>query len=323
MFVKRNYKKLGLLGEGANGKVYLVEDSDELQFALKEYALDGKIDDEIRIHYDAEKSLHEKVLSNNVVKLYDFWEEEGKLCLLFEYCEYGCLKHHMTEEGQFPLRKTLKVGICILNALSSLHKENIIHRDVKPHNILQARKGVLKLADMGLARIDGQSKAECPHGTVAYISPEQFLDYDNVDERSDIYSVGATLYHLYTGKEVYKGESLKDTLDSHQNCIVPNMRDLRPDCPLSFNHIFRKMIAKNPADRYQTADEAKRDLEKVLSGISTIHELPSIQDFKSQVDIGTSIGSIPNNEEQRQKKIIIATMLVSVIVVLVLILSNK
>ncbi|MCH2205403.1 MAG: serine/threonine protein kinase [Lentisphaerales bacterium] len=318
----KDLKKLGLLGEGAYAKVFLVEDPQGIQFALKEYSLNVAKADEQRAYFKAESVIYGKELSNNVVKLYEFWEEENKLCLLFEYCEYGCLKHQLREKGPFNLRKTLKVGICTLNALASLHKENIVHRDVKPNNILQGRKGILKLADLGLAKVDGLPDAKCPHGSVAYISPEQYLNYNNVDFRSDIYSVGATLYHLYTGKEVYSGKDLSDILDSHQNCVIPNIRDLRPDCPLSFNHIIRKMISKNPADRYQSAEEAFTDLSRVLEGISTIHELPSIKKFKEEVNIQENIETIPDIalvEEERNNQIALIVILLSVVIVLCLI----
>ena len=242
------------------------------------------------------------------------------------------MKHQLEEKGTFDLRRTLKTGISILNALESLHKENIIHRDIKPHNILQGRKGVLKLSDLGLAKVEGNEKLKCPHGSVAYMSPEQYLDYNNVDHRSDIYSLGATLFQLYTGKELYKGKDLDDILDSHQNMIVPNLRELKPDCPLSFNHIFRKMVAKRSANRYQSAAEARDDLQKVFEGISTIHELPSIQNFKDKVDEESRKLQPPEIEQsqesletegKRQKNIMIGAVLVSVIFVLGLILFSK
>lgn len=325
-------KKIGLLGEGAYAKVYLAEDSNGIQFALKEYPRDSKNEEELRIYFKAEASIYEKELSNNVVKLYDMWEEEKKLCLLFEYCEYGCMKHQLKEKGRFDLRRTLKAGISVLNALESLHKEGIIHRDIKPHNILQGRKGVLKLADLGLAKVEGNKELKHARGSVAYISPEQYRDYNNVDERSDIYSLGATLFQLYTGKELYTGKDLDDILDSHQNCIVPNLREIRSDCPLSFNHALRKMVAKKPADRYQTAAEARKDLEKIFKGSETIHELPSIQDFKEKVDEDSRKLNPPNEksidspnmedllkEELRQKKLMIMTLVLSVVIVLGLI----
>ena len=325
-------KKIGLLGEGAYARIYLAEDSSGLKFALKEYSLDKGNEEELRIYHKAESAIYQKELSNNVVKLYGLWEENKKLCLLFEYCEYGCMKHQLKEKGPFDLRRTLKVGISVLNALESLHGENIIHRDIKPHNILQGRNGVLKLADLGLAKIEGNKELKHAHGSVAYISPEQYLDYNNVDERSDIYSLGATLFQLYTGKELYTGKDLDDILDSHQNCIVPNLRQFRSDCPLSFNHVLRKMVAKKPADRYQTALEARKDLEKIFEGSKTIRELPSIQTFKEKVDEDSRKLSPPNEKQDesqdianlqrqdlRQKKVIIASLVISVVLVLSLI----
>lgn len=321
-------KKIGLLGEGAYARVYLAENSSGIKFALKKYSFDKGHEEELRVYFKAESAIYEKELSNNVVKLYDMWEEEKKLCLLFEYCEYGCMKHQLEEKGPFDLRQTLKAGISVLNALESLHKENIIHRDIKPHNILQGRKGVLKLADLGLAKVEGNKELKHSHGSVAYISPEQYLDYNNVDERSDIYSLGATLFQLYTGKELYTGKDLNDILDSHQNCIVPNLREIRSDCPLSFNHALRKMVAKKPGDRYQTAAEARKDLEKIFKGSETIHELPSIKEFKEKVDedsrkltppLEEQIDSPNMQEEQRQKKLMVMTLVVSVVIVLSLI----
>lgn len=200
-----------------------------------------------------------------------------------ELCQHGCLKSQLKTIGPFSLERTIMSGLSILDGLEAIHQAGFLHRDLKPDNILQGDDGILKIADMGLAKGTDFENKYC-QGTVAYMSPEQHKDYNNTDERSDIYSVGATLYYIYTGEEFFSGNSIEDILDSHKNCIIPSLKDSRPDCSLTFNHVVRKMIAKKPADRYQNVNEARLDLEAVLNGVQGINELPSIQNIKVLAD---------------------------------------
>ena len=307
----QDFKKKAVIGEGSHAQVFLVENDQGEQRALKVYKPTKDKYEEMKRNFLVEASTLLKVSSPNIVKLYDFSVEEDSFNLLMEYCPYGSLKFHLEDKGAYNLNRSIKAGISMLRALSELHSNNIVHRDVKPDNILQGENGTLKLADLGLARDEEDLLDHCPRGTVAYMSPEQYTDFNNVDERSDIYSLGATLFHLYTGRELFESESIEDVLESHALETTPALTEFVIDCPQSFNYVVRKMISKNPADRYQTAEEALADMQSCLDGAILINELPSIMNFKELANSTAEMEAIqfapsPTEEKKTNKALPIA-----------------
>ena len=309
----QEYKKKAVIGEGSHAQVFLVENDQGVKRALKVYKPEPGKYEEMKKNFLIEASALLKVNSPNIVKLYDFSVEEDRFNLLMEFCPYGSLKFHLKDKGTFNLSKSIKAGISILRALVEMHSNKIIHRDIKPDNILQGEGGTLKLADFGLARDEEDLLDHCPRGTVAYMSPEQYTDFNNVDERSDIYSLGATLFHLYTGRELFESESIEDILESHALETTPALTEHVADCPQSFNYVIRKMISKNPADRYQSASTALEDFQACLDGAENINQLPSILKFKELADSSTSIPA-QSLESNSNKKLILALIAAIVLI---------
>ena len=313
----QEYKKKAVVGEGSHAQVFLVENDQGEQRALKVYKPTKDKYEDMKKNFLIEASTLLKVNSPNIVKLYDFSVEEDRFNLLMEFCPYGSFKFHLEDKGSFDLRKTLKAGISLLRALIELHSNNIIHRDIKPDNILQGNGGTIKLADLGLARDEEDLLDHCPRGTVAYMSPEQYTDFNNVDERSDIYSLGATLFHLYTGRELFESEKLEDILESHALETTPAVTEFVNDCPQSFNYVIRKMISKNPADRYQTAEENLADMQACHNGVLNLNELPSILDVKEFANSTAEIEAVTliQNEEKGKSKLPLNILLIVIILI--------
>ncbi len=235
-----------------------------------------------------------KLTHPNIVTAYDASEHEGIHYLVMEYVEGKDLARVIKERGPLEVKQALD---CILQAAKGLayaHAQGVIHRDIKPGNLLLDKKGTVKVLDMGLARVALAPGADDPGserltqsgqvmGTCDYMAPEQADDTRKADHRSDIYSLGCALYRLLTGKAPYSGDSLVQILLAHQNTPIPSLRGARPDAPESVEAIFRKMMAKRPTDRYQSMAEVIADLEEWLGSSSRPPVAGPVQEPPSEV----------------------------------------
>ena len=212
----------------------------------------------------------------NIVTAYDADEAMGIHFLVMECVDGENLSALVHEHGAFPAQKGLA---CILQAARGLeyaHGQGIIHRDIKPSNLLLDKKGVIKILDMGLARVEatvfaaqGASDEACTDsghviGTVDYMSPEQGYDMRSTDHRTDIYSLGCTLYFLFTGCTMYQGGSMVQKVLAHRDKPTPSLRAACPDLPDGLEAVFQKMVAKRAKDRQQSMAEVIADLQGLV-----------------------------------------------------------
>lgn len=209
------------------------------------------------------------VLSHpNIVHIYDTGIEQGVFYLATEFIEGETLSQRLRREGKLPELEVLRIGREISNALSHAHARNVLHRDVKPENVMIAADGTVKLADLGLAKFlrDEQpiTAEGIAVGTPHYISPEQARALKDVDHRSDLYSLGATLFHLATGRLPYEGDNGAEVMKRHVFEAVPDPRSINPGLSQSMADTLTKLMAKNPAHRFQTADELAQHLDALL-----------------------------------------------------------
>ena len=245
----------------------------------------------------------------NIVTAYDSGDHENVKYLVMQFVDGGDLSELVKRKGPLPVDRAIGYILQTARGLSYAHSRGVIHRDIKPANLLLHKDGTVKVLDMGLARMDdagGELTAtEQVMGTVDYMSPEQASDTKNVDGRADIYALGCTLWFLLTGRKMYDGDTMIIRLMKHRDAPLPSLVKEREDIPWPLEQAFHRMIAKRPADRFQSMDEVITALtpyaesaDSVLSqggggGSSLLRnaEMASfMQAMGSGVGLGSSIG---------------------------------
>ncbi len=212
-----------------------------------------------------------KLSHPNIVAAYDADEAGGIHFLVMEYVEGNDLSALVKKHGPLSVAKAVNYVLQAARGLEFAHKKGVIHRDVKPGNLLLDAEGTVKILDMGLARLsaDGNAATQAEltgigavMGTVDYMAPEQALSTKHADARADIYGLGCTLYYLFTGKHAYEGDTLMAKLLAHREAPIPS---LRTDVPEQVQAVFTKMVARHVADRYQTMIEVVIALQQCSS----------------------------------------------------------
>lgn len=277
-----NYTILDKLGQGGMGMVLKAEHKRLKRLvALKVLSPAAlKTPDALkRFHREVEAAA--KLRHTNVVATDDADEARGIHFLVMEYVEGSDLSALVKKKGPLSVSQAVQ---CILQAARGLeyaHEQGVVHRDIKPANLLLDSKGTVKVLDMGLARIEGDSAAGSEltstgtvMGTVDYMAPEQALNTKTADARSDIYSLGISLWYLLTGKCAYDGETLMAKLLAHRDAPIPSLCAMRSDVPAPLEAVFQKMVAKQALDRYQSMTDVIRSLEAFQSESSSTSSPP-------------------------------------------------
>jgi serine/threonine-protein kinase len=206
----------------------------------------------------------------NIVGVLNVGEESGLPFLVMELVEGQSLQELLDARGSFPVSEALGLVLQILNALEMTFENRIVHRDIKPDNILIDSKGVAKLADLGLAKQAGSDLALTQTGAVMgspyYIAPEQAANSKAADPRADLYSLGCMLFHLLTGAPPYTGTTYVEVLLKHISGPLPDLARLGRDLPKGLAAVVLRLMAKSPADRYQTPQEVRAALLPFVAG---------------------------------------------------------
>lgn len=259
------------LGQGGMGAVYLAVDQNlKRQVALKILPREKAINPQLVKRFKAEAQNASQLTHDNIVAVYGAGEADGYLYIALEFID-GIDVHDLVERrGVLPVKRSIDIIKQVARALQHALDQGIVHRDIKPANLLIRRDGVVKLADMGLARaVDesmetGITRAGTTVGTVDYMSPEQARNSKSADVRSDIYSLGCTWYHMLTGGPPFSDGSLTNKLTAHAKQPPPDPRDKNPAVPEGVVAVMQRMLAKEPDERYQTPAELITDLEGAL-----------------------------------------------------------
>lgn len=214
----------------------------------------------------------------NIVMAYDADEAEAGHFLVMEFVSGSDLAACVEREGPFPLGRAVDCIIQAARGLAYAHAQDIVHRDVKPHNLLLDQSGVIKVTDLGLARLNHDSDSAAARaeltmaggviGTVDYMPPEQALDSTRLDHRADIYSLGCTLHYLLTGRPPYRGSTIMEILLKHRDGEIPRLSTLRPEVPAQLDELFQRMVAKTPETRVQQMSEVVAELETIAASLA-------------------------------------------------------
>jgi serine/threonine protein kinase len=277
------YRVLKLLGQGGMGAVYLAEHLRmKRKVALKVINSNflGAEQGLARFHKEVEAAA---ALSHpNIVQAYDA-DEAGKLhFFVMEYVEGTDVSAHLKTQGTLPIAQACGIIRQAALGLQHAHEAGMVHRDIKPHNLMLTKKGEVKILDFGLARFAKDSKGDgqltgtgVVMGTADYIAPEQTSDSRQVDIRADIYSLGCTLYQLLSGKVPFPTGSVIEKMIKHAIDQPPSLATLCPQLPDSLIRIVAKMMAKAPEQRYQTPEEVALALASFVTP-GTAESMPAL-----------------------------------------------
>jgi len=265
------YKLIAKVGQGGMGTVYKArQESLDKIVALKVLAPGLAKQNDFVERFIREAQASGQLNHPNIALGIDAGEADGYYYFAMEFVEGESLKAVLQREGKLDERRALEIALAMAKALGHAAEHSIVHRDVKPGNILLAADGTPKLVDLGLAkevRADHSiTQAGIPVGTPYYISPEQVRGEQQIDIRADIYALGGTLYHMVTGRVPFDGTTAAIVMTRHLNDPVPDPRDHTPELSDTVIAIINHCMAKNPDERYRTPAELCEDLEAALAG---------------------------------------------------------
>jgi eukaryotic-like serine/threonine-protein kinase len=261
------YRIVRKLGSGGMANVYLAEDEELGRRVAIKILNERYANDDLFIERFRREAKSAAALSHpNIVSVYDRGEAEGTYYIAMEVIEGRSLKELIMTRGPLPIAQALAYTHEMLEALRFAHRHGIIHRDIKPHNILIGER--LKVTDFGIARAGASQMTEAGSimGTAQYLSPEQARGAP-VTASSDLYSVGIVLYEMLTGKVPFTGDSAIEIAMKHLNDAPKPPSKIRPEIPDELDQVVLRALAKNPEDRYQSAEEFSEDLHRVEAGL--------------------------------------------------------
>ena len=278
------------IGGGGMGRVYLgVDTALDRKVALKVLPVQKTHDGTSVARFMNEAKSAARLNYEHIAQVYFAGEHNGIPFIAFEYVQGTNIRTYVEEHGVLPLPQAINYLLQISHALAHAATHQVIHRDVKPSNILITTGDRAKLIDMGLARLLSHANVDndltasgVTLGTFDYISPEQARDPRDADTRSDIYSLGCTFFYMLTGRPPFSDGTVLQKLLQHQGDTPPDVRDFQPYIPVQVSQIIQKMMAKDPRFRYQTASELVDDLTEAAKMIGL-----------RQVDSGSLIWQLP------------------------------
>ncbi len=265
--ISDRYQVIKSIGEGGMANVYLAYDTIlDRNVAVKVLRGDLANDEKFVRRFQREALAASSLSNPNIVEVYDVGEDNGEYYIVMEYIEGKHLKQLLKKRGKLTVSEAVDIVMQITDGLSVAHDSYIIHRDIKPQNIMILENGLVKITDFGIAMAMNSTQLTQTNsvmGSVHYLPPEQ-ASGKGATLQSDIYSIGILFYELLTGKLPFKGENAVEIALKHLKEPLPSVREEDPEIPQSVENIIIKATAKNPKNRYNDAREMHEDLKTCL-----------------------------------------------------------
>ncbi len=266
------YRLVSHIADGGMATVHLaIDERLGRRVAVKILRPDLARDAAFVLRFRREAQLAAGLSHPNIVAIHDFEERGGELFLVMEYVDGRTLRDRLTRDGAMSVREAVRVFSAVLAALAAAHRAGLVHRDVKPENVLLRPDGTVKVTDFGLARSVTSSTRTSTTGvllgTVSYLAPEQ-LDGDRADERSDVYAAGLILYELLTGQKAFSGSNPMHVAYQHVHGSVPLASDRVATVPLELDRLIGRATAKDPAERIADGATLQRELRAAVALLS-------------------------------------------------------
>ena len=290
--INDRYQIIRLIGEGGMANVYLAHDTIlDRDVAVKILRGDLAGDEKFVKKFQREAISASSLNHPNIVELYDVGEDNGQYFIVMEYVDGKTLKSLVKKRGALTLPEVIDIMLQLTSAIAHAHDSYIIHRDIKPQNVLILDNGMVKITDFGIATALNNhelTETNSVMGSVHYLPPEQ-ANGNGATVKSDIYSLGILMFELLTGKVPFKGDNAVEIAIKQMKTPIPSVRKYDEDIPQSVENVILRSCAKNPKNRYDSAREMHDDLKTVLS--------------KDRQDEDKWVYSYPENELEETKKL--------------------
>jgi serine/threonine protein kinase len=274
--IKGRYKLIDERGRGSFATVYVARDIENNHiYALKVMHIELSNDDELLARFQREAHILLNLSDPHIVRIVAYGEDNNMNYIVMDYIDGQNLKYFMLSDGPMEALRALKYARQIAEGLDTAYKQGVVHRDIKPQNILVNTRDMIKITDFGLARSKETvtlTQSNVFMGTAYYISPEQAESGRSADTRSDLYSVATVLFEMLANRPPFEGETAVDIVIKHMNENVPSVCRLRPDLPLEMDTFMQKALAKSPAERFATPKEFIGALEQLQERVQALPE---------------------------------------------------
>ena len=331
--IDNRYKIMSSIGEGGMANVYLAWDTIlEREVAVKILRGDLADDEKFVRRFQREANSASSLKHPNIVEMYDVGEDNGRYFIVMEYVNGKTLKSLIKKRGALNLNEAVDIMLQITSGIACAHDSYIIHRDIKPQNIMILEDGRVKITDFGIAMALNQNELTQTNsvmGSVHYLPPEQASGSGSTI-KSDIYSLGILMFELFTGKVPFKGENAVEIAIKHMKDPIPSVCDINSNIPQSIENIILRACAKNPKNRYDSVNEMYNDLKVALEPEHAnderityrypehvLDEDKEVEKLEASVETGEEVEEVVDKADKRINTALVIVGIVCIIIVLI------